>query len=64
MAEQIKSGKEILNDFFENINSIKGVDENIALKISELYQSNKLTDKNLSNALLDLREGGKNGKNQ
>ncbi len=62
MANSIKSGKEILDDFFENIQKIENVDTKIAETIETLYRQNKLTDANLKNSLEQLRRDH-NGKN-
>lgn len=63
MDNQVKSGKEILDDFFGNIKSLTGVDKEIAEKILELYKAGKLTSTNISNALVKLREENASGKN-
>jgi len=63
MDNQVKSGKEILDDFFGNIKNLSGVDKEIAEKILELYKTNKLTSTNISNALVKLREKNASGKN-
>ena len=60
MAEnKIKSGKEILDDFFENIENIENVDPNISKMLAKLYQEDKLTDTNVKNELQQLRDGNK-----
>ena len=59
MAEKVKSGKEILDDFFNGIEEIKNVDTDIAKMLSELYQNDKLTDTNVKNELQKLRDGNK-----
>lgn len=51
----VKSGKEILDDFFEEISSIENVDKKIAELLQELYANGKLTDKNVANKLLKIR---------
>lgn len=56
MSEEIKSGKEILDEFFQEIQNMPDVDENVIRVIVELYQSDKLSERNLANALLELRE--------
>ena len=56
MAEKIKSGQEILNDFFVEIASIEGIDQNIVNVVTNLYREGKLTDTNLSNELTRIRE--------
>lgn len=60
MAEKVKSGKEILDDFFDGIEEIENVDKDIAKMLSKLYQEDKLTDTNVKNELQKLRDGNKN----
>jgi len=60
MAEKVKSGKVILDDFFDGINEIENVDKDIAKMLSKLYQDDKLTDTNVRNELQKLRDGNKN----
>jgi len=62
MDNKVKSGKEILDDFFTNISKIKNVDKELAESLSNFYQQGKLTDTNLKNELSRLREkdGNKN----
>jgi len=57
MAGKVKSGKEILDDFFNGIEKIDNVDVDIAKMLSELYQNDKLTDTNVKNELQNLRDG-------
>ena len=52
---KVKSGKEILDDFFKEISSIENVDETIANSLAELYTNGKLTDKNVVNELQKIR---------
>ena len=59
MADKVKSGKEILDSFFDNITEIKDVDTDIAKMLSELYQNDKLTDTNVKNELQKLRDGNR-----
>jgi len=58
-ADKVKSGKEILDDFFNGIQEIENVDKDIAKMLSELYQNDKLTDTNVKNELQKLRDGNK-----
>jgi N-acetylneuraminic acid mutarotase len=57
MADKVKSGKEILDDFFNDIEEIENVDTDIAKMLSELYLNDKLTDTNVKNELQKLRDG-------
>ncbi|MBD98349.1 MAG: hypothetical protein CMO34_00765 [Verrucomicrobia bacterium] len=59
MAENVKSGKEILDDFFNGIETIENVDADIAKMLKRLYQEDKLTDTNVKNELQQLRDGDK-----
>ncbi|MFB0496087.1 hypothetical protein ABID99_002324 [Mucilaginibacter sp. OAE612] len=59
MTNPVKSGKEILDDFFAEILNISDVDSAIAQCLADLYGQNKLTDTNVKNELQKLRE--KNG---
>lgn len=54
MESKVKSGKEILDDFFENIKSIENVDKDIAKMLADLYTQGKLTDVNVKNELPKL----------
>lgn len=60
MKDKVKSGKEILDDFFDGIEEIENVDKDIAKMLSKLYQEDKLTDTNVKNELQKLRDGNKN----
>ena len=51
MSMKVKSGQEILNDFFETIEAMKDVDP----KIVQLYKDDSLTDKAIKNGLEQLR---------
>ena len=53
--DKVKSGKEILDDFFKEISSIENVDKTIADSLAELYTNGKLTDKNVVNELQKIR---------
>lgn len=56
MIDKVKSGKEILDDFFDNIENIKDVDPEIAKLLSRLYYEDSLTEKMVKNELEKLRE--------
>ena len=63
MSKTIKSGKEILDDFFNNIQSIDNVDKNIASVFATLYEQGKLSDIQIKNELQNLRDKNAKGKN-
>lgn len=56
MANEIKSGQAILDEFFSQIENIDGVNKEVASVILRLYQEGKLTNTNLSNELSTIRE--------
>jgi Glu-tRNA(Gln) amidotransferase subunit E-like FAD-binding protein len=68
MSEKIKSGKQVIDDFFSEIMNIEGVDEKTVKKLASLYSEGKLTDTNIENAMSQLLQEelsaieGKNGK--
>lgn len=60
MAEKVKSGKEILDEFFDNIENIENVDPEIAKILTKLYKENSLSEKSVKNELGKLREQNDN----
>lgn len=56
MENRMKSGKEILDDFFSNIQMLDNVDKNIATILNDLYKRDKFSDTNIINELDKLRE--------
>jgi len=56
MDNKVKSGKEILDDFFTNLSQIKNVDKGLAESLSSLYNQGKLSDTKVKNELSNLRE--------
>jgi len=63
MNRPVKSGKEILDEFFSGILNIPDIDKELASEIKKLYDEGKLTNINLSNKLASLREGKLDDKN-
>lgn len=57
MTADIKSGQEVVDEFFDEILKIKVLDKKVVEVLINLYRKNKLTDINLSNELARLREG-------
>lgn len=55
MENKLKSGKEIMDEFFTELGTVEGVDEDIANALKALYTEGKLSEKNITNALNDLR---------
>ena len=54
--ENVKSGKQILDDFFNEIENSPDIDKKIAQLFAGLYSQNKFTDVNIRNELQKLRE--------
>jgi len=63
MSTNIKSGKQILDDFFDSLYQLDKVDNNITEILIKLYQQGKLTDVNLKNELQTLRDKDVGAKN-
>tara|TARA_R110002020_G_scaffold475849_3_gene713131 strand:+ start:871 stop:1065 length:195 start_codon:yes stop_codon:yes gene_type:complete len=55
MSNEVKSGQEILDDFFEKLDSIEGVDPKISQLLTKLYNEDSLTDRSIKNGLEELR---------
>ncbi|HAF95845.1 MAG: hypothetical protein A2X34_02990 [Elusimicrobia bacterium GWC2_51_8] len=60
MTENLKSGAEIVADFFSGINSLDGIDKSIADALKKLYADGKLSNINISNALTLIRKESQN----
>jgi len=56
MNDELKSGQEILDEFFSQITNIDGVDKEVAEIVMKLYKNGKLTNTNLSNELSSIRD--------
>ena len=54
MSDKIKSGKEVVNEFFSEIYNVENADKMSVDTLVSLYRKNKLTDTNIQNALDDL----------
>ncbi|MBA3649223.1 MAG: hypothetical protein H0W62_11860 [Chitinophagales bacterium] len=54
MNDSIKSGKQVIDEFFSEIYNVENADESTVDILVSLYGKNKLTDTNLQNALDDL----------
>lgn len=55
MDKNIKSGKEILDDFFKEILDNESIDKKLAATLADLYDQGKFTDSAVKNALYTLR---------
>lgn len=68
MSNEIKSGRQVVDEFFAEIMNIEGVDKKTVEKLTSLYKEGKLTDTNIENTMSELLiEGlaaseGKDGK--
>ncbi len=56
MADEVKSGQQVLDEFFSELAEIKEVDKEIADIVIKLYREGKLTNTNLSNAFTRISE--------
>lgn len=51
MSEKIKSGKEVIDEFFSEIFNVKNVDKDTVEQLLALYDQKKLTNTQIQNAL-------------
>jgi len=54
MSDEIKSGKEVIDEFFAEIMNIEGVDKKTVEKLTSLHSEGKLTDTNIQNVMEQL----------
>lgn len=54
MSDKIKSGKQVIDEFFAEIMNIGGVDKKTVEKLTFLYSEGKLTDTHIENAMGQL----------
>lgn len=64
MNTEIQSGKEILDEFIKDIKSDEKLDQDTVAAIIDLYGSGKLTDRQLTNKLSELREDKESGEDK
>ena len=55
MTDRIRSGQEVLDEFFTEITNIEDVDQDVANIVINLYREGKLSDTNLFNELARIR---------
>jgi hypothetical protein len=56
MENKIKTGQEILDDFFEKINELEGADAGVKELLKKLYFEDSLTESFVKNELEKLRK--------
>ncbi len=56
MSNEMKSGKEILTEFFSDLEKDDSLDSNTVAAVILLYKEGKFSDRNIANALSQLRE--------
>ena len=64
MSDKIKSGKDVIDEFFAEILNVEGGDQKTVEKLVELYGENKLTDSYIQNALDELKQEALNSKKE
>lgn len=63
MNSNIRSGSQMLEEFFTSIQELKNVDKDIVAILIKLHQQGRLTDINLKNELETLRTKNVGAKN-
>jgi len=56
MTDRIKSGQEVIDEFFSEILNVEELDQEIVGVLTNLYHEGKLTNINLINELERIRE--------
>ncbi|MGH9948362.1 MAG: hypothetical protein ACRD6X_14360 [Pyrinomonadaceae bacterium] len=56
MENVIKSGKDVIEDFFAEILNVPNADEKTVQKLVELYGSGKFTERAITNAMDELTQ--------
>ena len=56
MSDEVKSGQQMLDEFFSELAEMKKVDKEIADIVIELYREGKLSNTNLSNEFARILE--------
>lgn len=51
MSDEIKSGRQVIEEFFAEIMNIEGVDKKTVEKLTSLHGEGKLTDTSIQNAM-------------
>lgn len=51
MSEKIKSGQDVIEDFFAEIYNVPNTDKGTIEALVSLFSENKFTEKNIQNAL-------------
>jgi len=54
MTGEIKSGAEVVREFFAEIYNVEDAEKSVADMLVKLYDEDKLSDKNIQNALETL----------
>ena len=60
MSKKSKSGKQVIEEFFKEIASLKHVDKKTVDVLTALYEKNKFTSRNIYNALEEARKTEEN----
>jgi hypothetical protein len=58
--EEIKSGKELCDEFFNHLLEREDIDTEVANLVKELYEKNQLTTDRIRKGLKALRQEGQN----
>jgi hypothetical protein len=55
MADKLISGKELLDNFFDELPNLENTDPEITAQLKELYASDKFTERGIINLLNELK---------
>jgi hypothetical protein len=55
-TQKILSGRELIEQFFENLKEDDSIEQSLRICLYELYSTGKFSEKHITNALLRIRE--------
>ena len=59
---EVKTGEQFLSSFFEELKTKEGLEPSVVNVLVELFESKKLTDKNIYNKLEEIRKSASENK--
>ncbi len=56
MENNLKSGGEIMEEFFSQVTKLEGIDPKVAKSVKDLYYKGNLSEKAILNSLFEIRK--------
>jgi len=61
-VSEVKTGEQLLSSFFKELKTKEGLESSVVNVLVELFESKKLTDKNIYNELEKIRKSASENK--